>query len=334
MSGIDKTTGGVVDNYPITSTQVSNVYDVLTGDLAFDNIGLAKFGYIYASGIGPAGTEFGFRNNGPGTMQVKNDGESWSGVNGGFATPFGNQFEIQINDGLGVIADDNFTWDYTGVSPHLQVGDTKNLDTYISMSDGVGVIDVLASDGTCTAGDYEAVGSGSYLWTDDNGEINRVQCEGVIFIGDTDWASFGLDTFLEVNDNTLNKQISCSAAGGVIVKQLATGGSIDVGANQWGVLGTTVSDYRLKKNIEPIKDSLDKVSKLNGVNFEWKKENDNEKYIGLIAQEVEKVLPEVVFKKDDYYGINYKLLVSVLIEAVKERQKQIDNLKERLNKFD
>ncbi len=326
MSSLDDKTGGVVDNYPINPTQVTNVYDVLTGDLAFDNIGLAKFDNLYA------GTGYGLRNQGPGNMQVKDTVGAWSSINGGFATSFGYQNEIQINDGTGVIADGLFSFNYS--TKHLQIGDTKNLDTYISMSEAVGVIDVLAADGTCTAGDYEAIGSGSYLWTDDNGEKNRVQCEGVIYIGDTDWASFGLDTHLEINDNTLNKQISCSAAGGVIVKQLATGGSIDVGADQWGVLRTTVSDYRLKKNIEPIEDSLDKVSKLNGVNFEWKKENNNEKYIGLIAQEVEKVLPEVVFKKDDYYGINYKLLVSVLIEAVKERQKQIENLKERLNKFD
>jgi hypothetical protein len=81
---------------------------------------------------------------------------------------------------------------------------------------------------------------------------------------------------------------------------------------------------------------------LSGVNFEWKsKEEGNDhfaggtgKRIGLIAQDVEKVVPEVLVQDGEYYGINYSPLVSLLVEAVKERQKQIDNLAERLNKFE
>ena len=181
-------------------------------------------------------------------------------------------------------------------------------------------------------GDYHGVTDGTYLSNDDSNKVTKFQCEGVVTIGDYDWSGYGTDTHIEVNDD--NSQISMSAIGGVIVNALATGGSIDVAGSSKGVLQPAVSDYRLKENIEPIKNALDKVLNLNGVTFQYKKENDRKKYIGLIAQEVEKVLPEVVFKKDDYYGINYKLVVSTLIEAVKERQKQIENLKERLNKFD
>ena len=121
-----------------------------------------------------------------------------------------------------------------------------------------------------------------------------------------------------------------------------TGGAISVGADQHGTLNTYSSDYKLKKNIEPIESALDKVLDMTGVSFEWKsKEEGNDhfaggtgKRIGLIAQDVEKVVSEVVFKKDGYYGMNYTPLISLLIEAVKERQKQIDNLSKRLNKFE
>ena len=88
------------------------------------------------------------------------------------------------------------------------------------------------------------------------------------------------------------------------------------------------SDRRLKTNIEPIKSSLDKIRNLQGVYFNWK--NDMEKrQIGLIAQDVEPVLPEVVSKNDNgYYSISYGNLSPLIIEAIKEQQNQIEELKE------
>jgi len=93
-----------------------------------------------------------------------------------------------------------------------------------------------------------------------------------------------------------------------------------------------MSDVRLKKDIKPIVSALDKVKNLNGVSFTWKK--DNKKSIGFIAQEVEQVLPELVDTNpaiDDpikeYKSVNYSNVVAVLVEAMKDQQKQIDELK-------
>ena len=85
----------------------------------------------------------------------------------------------------------------------------------------------------------------------------------------------------------------------------------------------------MKNNIRPIQNALEKIGNLNGVSFEWKK--DGKKSIGLIAQDVEKVLPELV-STDSNTGLkslSYGNLVAVLIEATKEQQKQIkeQNLK-------
>ena len=161
--------------------------------------------------------------------------------------------------------------------------------------------------------------------------VLRVQAEGVVTIGDYDWAGYGTDTHIEVNDG--KSQISMSAVGGVMVKQLAIGSSIDVEASAKGVLQKAASDYRLKENIEPIENALDKVLHLNGVNFEWKDKERRGygKQIGMIAQDVKKYVPEVVFKKDEYYGMNYSPIVSLLVEAIKEQQPQIDELLERLD---
>jgi hypothetical protein len=99
---------------------------------------------------------------------------------------------------------------------------------------------------------------------------------------------------------------------------------------------TVFSDIRLKDNIEIIQNALEKLIQLNGVTFTRKdQENKERRHAGVIAQEVEKVLPEVVF--EDNQGIKnvaYGNMVGLLIESIKEQQRQIDNLKEILFKLD
>ena len=86
----------------------------------------------------------------------------------------------------------------------------------------------------------------------------------------------------------------------------------------------STSDISLKDNIQTIANPLDKIIKLNGVTFNWK---ENQKpSIGVIAQELEAVLPELV-TQGDVKSVNYNGLIGVLIEAVKEQQKQIEELK-------
>ena len=91
------------------------------------------------------------------------------------------------------------------------------------------------------------------------------------------------------------------------------------------------SDKRLKNNIINISDAVTKVRKLNGVTWKW---NDDVNEVtktapttGLIAQEVQEVLPEVVNEREDgYLGIDYSKMVGLLVEAIKEQQNQIDSL--------
>jgi len=87
------------------------------------------------------------------------------------------------------------------------------------------------------------------------------------------------------------------------------------------------SDKNLKKDIQPLDDALSKIQKLQGVSFEWKK--TGQKNLGVIAQEVEKVYPELVAtdKATGLKSVQYGNLVALLIEAIKEQQKQIDELK-------
>jgi hypothetical protein len=91
---------------------------------------------------------------------------------------------------------------------------------------------------------------------------------------------------------------------------------------------TSTSDIKLKTNIQPIQSSLAKLFELNGVTFEWKE--SKEPSIGVIAQDVEKVFPELVQEVSDHKTVNYNGLVAVLIEALKEQQEQIDELKKAI----
>ena len=117
----------------------------------------------------------------------------------------------------------------------------------------------------------------------------------------------------------------------------ATDGRIDASND---VVAYSTSDLRLKKYIKNIKNPLEKISKINGVTFEWKKTDDKMKKevhsfegkdVGVLAQELEEVLPEVVATRDNgYKAVKYEKIVPLLIEAIKEQQKQIDELKSKL----
>lgn len=97
---------------------------------------------------------------------------------------------------------------------------------------------------------------------------------------------------------------------------------------------TASSDIRLKENFESIGNALELVGQLNGLYYTWKKDagTDKPRKLGFIAQEVEKVIPELV--KTDSEGmksVDYVSVVPVLVEALKHQQKQIDELKALLH---
>ena len=102
------------------------------------------------------------------------------------------------------------------------------------------------------------------------------------------------------------------------------------------------SDLRYKTNIHTVENALNKVKSLRGVYFNWNKKSfpnkdfSDKMELGFIAQEVEKVLPEVVSKDktpEEYRSVKYDKVVALLVEAIKEQQKQIDSLKIQVKKL-
>jgi hypothetical protein len=96
------------------------------------------------------------------------------------------------------------------------------------------------------------------------------------------------------------------------------------------------SDERLKDDVKPLENSLDKVLALQGVSYKWNLgERKGQSDIGLIAQQVEKVVPEVVREKtnidgDTFKSVNYEHLVGVLVEAIKELTAKVEELESKL----
>ena len=127
---------------------------------------------------------------------------------------------------------------------------------------------------------------------------------------------FRIDTRTGAESEFFNIQrIPASGSESVIFKVSSTG-SVVASGNV-----TAYSDERLKSNIETIDNALDKVNALRGVTFT----KDGERGLGVIAQEVEKVLPEVVLD-GEYKSVAYGNIVGVLIEAVKEQNAKIERL--------
>lgn len=117
------------------------------------------------------------------------------------------------------------------------------------------------------------------------------------------------------------------------------------------------SDKRLKENFSRIESALEKIEKLNGYTFDWNEKSKelgflpkHEKNdVGLIAQEVESILPQVVDlapfdtdyengqkvskSKENYLTIQYERLIPLLVEAIKEQQNQINELKQEINRI-
>ena len=97
------------------------------------------------------------------------------------------------------------------------------------------------------------------------------------------------------------------------------------------------SDIRLKENIEAIPDAIQKVQKLEGVTFNYKK--DGSRSTGLIAQQLQEVLPEVVYETKDldtqetHYAVRYGNVVGLLVEAIKEQQTQLTAQQEQINQL-
>ena len=132
-------------------------------------------------------------------------------------------------------------------------------------------------------------------------------------------------TFSNTTDSTSKTTGALIVGGG-----LGVNNTINAGGD---VIAFASSDERLKDNIKPIENALDKVSQISGNTFDWNSEKQNiynGKDYGVIAQEIQKVMPELVDTRDNgYLAVKYDKIVPLLIESIKELKKEIEELKSK-----
>jgi endosialidase-like protein len=137
---------------------------------------------------------------------------------------------------------------------------------------------------------------------------------------------YGMADF-EGDASNLQSQIAIENPNGSIY--LNGNGTIDASGDMNAANFNQTSDARLKKDVSTLTSGLAIVNKLRGVRYAWKDENKSQNKIGFLAQEIEEVLPELVTtKKDGFKAVNYSEMTAVLVQAVKELSKQIEDLKE------
>ena len=137
--------------------------------------------------------------------------------------------------------------------------------------------------------------------------------------------------------------IENSVSGGNLYVTSGSGGGVTLasGATSW----TATSDERLKDINSNIDSAVDKLMTLRTVNFSWKSDSTKKDFLGLIAQDVEKVFPQVIDKsklpskpekeqvdETEYLGVRYTELIPVLVAAIQEQQQQIKDLQSQINK--
>lgn len=148
---------------------------------------------------------------------------------------------------------------------------------------------------------------------------------GSLVLGTNNLTRLTIDNSGNVGIGTTNPTVRLQVEGDIIANSIA--GS---------------SDIRYKTNIRKVENALDKVKSMRGVYFNWNqkafptKDFTDKTELGFIAQEVENVLPEVVTKDNTpeaYRSVKYDKVVALLVEAIKEQQKQIDSLTIQVNKL-
>ena len=218
---------------------------------------------------------------------------------------------------------------------------------------------IYFSDGTSGANEskgvvaYEHSNDAMYFSTDQVARL-RIDSSGRVLIGTSTEGHENANTLTLSNSGTAGMTIrstssnchiyfsDATSGAGEYVGQLGynhgsdymffhTGGSERFRANSSGITVTgtvdSASDVILKENIKTIDNALDKVTKLRGVEYDYK---DNKKHsIGVIAQEVEEVLPELV-NGSEQKSVAYGNIAAVLIEAIKEQNEVINKMKKEI----
>lgn len=341
--------GGGLSNSGIRNTFVGSDAGRLSFNGDYSTILGYRSGYDcegdYAITIG---TYAGYALNGNGTICVG----SYSGYNSDYSS---YSIMMGYRAGYYLEGDYNIALGYDAMYSHDNGGDyniaigfrAKYYDSADSNYNIAIGYRALTGDASNTNGDYNIVlgyqsgynlqdGSDNLLLGNEAGDSITSGSSNVVIVG-------GRSNTVDVTDPTANGQlvigygstawITANDINEVTIAGVTTvygsSGDIVTSGNLSAVDFNSTSDINLKENIEIIENPIEKVLQLNGITFNWK--SSHQSSAGVIAQDVEKILPEIVRKTDGKMSVNYNGLIGLLVEALKEQQQQINILIEKIN---
>lgn len=298
-SGIITATSGIVTYYGDGSYLTGNARN-LTATIGIGTSGVAVgYGVSFLDLRGP-GLSTVFYNNDVGIATIYFQGGGSGSASIGIGTTPGEAF-------VGVVTSGNLWYNSNLGRMFIYYQDVDSAQWVDASPSNVGVITSLINVSFAPG---SAVSPSMY------------------FIGDQQTGFFspgaGQFTFVSTGSSVLNINAS-----GINVTGIITSTSISTGnINSSGVITATdfdsLSDVRYKENINTVESALSKVDQLRGVKFDWK-ESGLPSY-GVIAQELEEILPELVHGHDPK-TVNYNGIIGVLIEAIKELKAEVEELK-------
>jgi len=179
-----------------------------------------------------------------------------------------------------------------------------------------------------TKAGYNNIGGSGNTFIGDYTGYDNASGSGNVFIGNEVGRGQNVSNQLFIDNSTVSTPL--------IWGDFSTNNVVIYGGFR-SIASYSSSDKRWKKNIKPLESSLKKISSLQGVSYEWKTDEYPDvgmtegKQIGLVAQDVEKEIPELVSEdKDGYKAVSYTKLTAVLVEAVKELKTENQSQKKRL----
>ena len=283
------------------------------------------------------------------TKAVADNIQDTSGTNTGDITLAGGSKDfIQLTNQVVTVNQVDLTDDVTGVLPSANLdSDTAHLTTTqtfsgiktfsapITASAGVsGSASSTGSFGKMVVGSTALANSGSTLFEikGQQGTLFNVTDEmsGSIFSANTIAGIPVIEAFSDqsVKLGPVSNRVTIDISGNVSA-------SADIVADG-DVIAFNASDMRLKNNLKVIEGALDKIDGIAGYEFDW---NDNSPGwarqrghdVGVVAQEIEKIHPEIVEeRKNGYLGVDYKRLVPLLIQSIKELKQEVEELKKKV----
>jgi len=291
---VDADAGVTVDNITIDGTEI----DLSSGDLTLDVAGDII--------LDADGEEVIFKDGSTNVGHVSMDSDNLTIK----SLVSDKDVLIQGNDGGSGI---------TALTLDMSAAGAASFNSTVTANAGV-IVDNITIDGTeidLSSGDLTVDVAGDIVLDADGGDV--IFKDAGTEIGRITNSSSDLVINSAVSDKDM---IFKGNDGGSTITALTLDMSA-AGAATFNNDVTAFSDERLKDNIETIEDALTKVKNMRGVTFT----RDGRQGTGVIAQEIQKVMPEVVHDEGEYMSVAYGNLVGVLIEAVKELKAEVDELK-------